>query len=233
MVAAIADRFQSLHPEVRLEVNIVGSVHGLRDLRRGRCDIAMVSRPLKDEEDALFAFPIARDGICLVVHRSNPVETLSSRHIVGIYTGEITRWKEVGGLDRSVTVVSRPPGRPAFELFTHYFKIDETTIKAHSIAGANSEAIGAVVKNPDAIVIVSVGEAERKARENLPIKSLPIDEVEATSQNVRSGDFPISRPLCLVTKEAPTKLERAFINFCLSSQVLDIILKFDFVPYLD
>ena len=87
--------------------------------------------------------------------------------------------------------------------------------------------------DPSAIIWVSVGEAERKARTGVTIKLLTIGGSAASSKNVRSGDYPLSRPLLLVTKEAPTGTVRSFLEFCVSSQVTDLILAFDFVPYLD
>jgi phosphate transport system substrate-binding protein len=90
-----------------------------------------------------------------------------------------------------------------------------------------------VVDDPDAIVYISIGEAEQRAKDGAPIKLLPLDEVAATIHNVRNGSFPISRPLTLVTRGLPTGTVKAFIDFSLSSQVTEIVRQHNFVPYLD
>jgi len=233
MVAEIAKRFTLLHPGVQIDVQAGGSVRGLNDLRKGISDIGMVSRALKEKEDDLLGFPIARDGICLIVNRDNPIETLSDQQIVGIYTGTINNWKNVGGRDSPIVALIRPPQRPSLELFIHYFNIKESDIKAYATVGDNQEAIKAVADNRGAIVPVSVGEAERDSAHGVPIKSLPVDGVAAKIQNVRNGNFPISRSLSLVIREPPAGLTRAFIDFALSAQVTDIARTYDFVPYLD
>ena len=106
-------------------------------------------------------------------------------------------------------------------------------IKAQGRVGPNSERIAAVAADPHAVIWLSVGEAERKARSGVPIKLLAIGGVPASSKSIRSGNYPISRPLTLVTLGTPTGAARAFIEFCASSQVTDLVLAFDFVPYLD
>lgn len=230
MVSAIAERFERLYPAVQIEVQAGGSVRGINDVREGVSDIGMVSRSLGDKEIDLQGFPMARDGVCLVVNKNNPIETLSAKQVAEIYTGSVTNWKEVGGRERPITVFSRREGLPVLELFTHYFKIKHADIKAEVVMGDNPEAVKSVADNPDGIVPISVGLAERNAAAGAPIKLLSLDGVIATSRNVRTGNFPISRTLTLVTKEQPTGLSGAFIDFCLSSQVSDLVRTYDFVP---
>jgi phosphate transport system substrate-binding protein len=153
--------------------------------------------------------------------------------VVDIYTGKIANWKRVGGRDAPVTVLNAREGYGSVDLFTHYFTLKYDAIKARQLVGDNQTRIRAISDNPNAIVYVSVGEAERKAQTGAPIKLLPVGGVAATSSNIRSGNFPISRPLTLVTKSLPTGLAKEFIEFSLSSQVNDLILAQDFVPYQD
>lgn len=233
LVKEIAKRFEVMYPGVSIEVQAGGSGRGIADVRQGRADIGMASRPLKDDEQDLFGFAIARDGVCIILHRDNPVKSLTNRQIVDIYTGMITNWKKVGGRDAPITVLNATAGYSSAELFTHHFNINHSEIKANRIVGDNPTRIKAVSENPNAIVYVSVGEAERKAQGGAPIKLLPVEGVAANSRNVRSGDFPISRPLLLVTSSLPRGLAKAFIEFSLSPQVTELILAHDFVPYAD
>jgi phosphate transport system substrate-binding protein len=233
LVEALGKRFQKLHPEVAIEVATGGSSRGIHDVREGSCNIGMVGRSLKDDERDLLGFPIARDGVCLIVHKDNPVKSLSSEQVVGIYSGKITNWKEVGGNDAAITAINRPEGRAQSELFTQFFKIKSEDFKVAGVAGDNQEGIKTVVENPNAVVYMSIGEADIRVGQGMPIKSLLMDGITATSRNVRSGHFPIQRPLMLVVRTLPSGLMKAFIDFALSPNATEIILECSFVPYLD
>lgn len=233
LIAEIGKRFQSLHPGVQIEVQCGGSGRGISDAREGKADIGMVSRSLTAKEKDLYGFPIARDGISIILHKDNPVKSLSDAQVTGIYTGKITNWKRVGGKNAPITVINPKKGYSSAELFTHYFNIDYEDIKAAVVAGDNPTRIAAVVGNPNAIAYVSSGEAERKAHAGMPIKPLPFKNIMPTNRNIVTGNYPITRPLILVTKEFPSGLVKTFIDFCLSSAVVDIIELYDFVPYED
>ncbi len=111
LILEIGKRFESQNPGVQVDVQNGGSGRGISDIRSGVAAIGMVSRALKPEEQSLNAFTVARDGICIVLNSSNPVKTLNDEQIKGIYTGRITNWKEVGGVDRAITVVNKAEGR--------------------------------------------------------------------------------------------------------------------------
>jgi len=233
LVTAIAERFRVLHPGVEIDVQAGGSGRGLADARAGKADIGMVSRALTDKEGDVFGFPIARDGIAIVIHRDNPVPQLSDAQIRAIYLGRITNWKDVGGRNAAIAVIAAEESRSSSELFSHYFNMKYADIKAQTVLGDNPLRLKAIADNPNGIVYMSVGEAERKARIGAPIKLLSIGGVPATSRNIRSGNYPISRALTLVTKQLPKRLAKEFINFSLSAQVTDVIEKHDFIPYMD
>ena len=233
LVQALGKRFRALHPDVIIEVEMGGSSRGIHDVREGLCNIGMVARPLDDNERELIGFPIARDGVCLVVHKDNPVKSLSSEQVVGIYTGKITNWKEAGGGDALITAVNRVEGQAVTELFIQFFKIKSADFKVARGVGDNEEGIKAVVENPNAIVYMSVGEADIRVGQGVPIKSLLMDGITATSRNIRNGHFPIQRPLMLVMRTLPSGLMKAFIDFALSPSATEIIRECSFVPYLD
>lgn len=233
LMKAVAGRFVALNPGVRIEVQAGGSGRGIADARQGRADIGMASRSLTDAEQDLFGFALARDGVTVIVHRDNPVKTLTNRQMADIYAGRAVNWKKFGGRDAPIVVLAARQGYSSTELFAHFLGIDYPEIKAHQVLGDNPTRIEAVAANPNAIVYVSVGEAERKARGGTPIKPLPVNGVEATSKNIRTGNYPISRPLLLVTRVLPAGVAKKFIEFSLSPQVTDLILAHDFVPYFD
>ena len=233
LLAEVAKRFQALHPRVQIEVQLGGSGRGISDARSGKADIGMVSRVLGETERDLHGMSIARDGVAVIVHKDNPVSALSDRQLLDIYSGKIANWRQVGGRDAPLHVLAGPPEGGSSELFSHYLRLPYEQIKAQGRVAANAERIAAVAADIQAIIWVSVGEAERKARDGVPIKLLAVGGVAGSSRTVRNGNYPISRPLLLVTRGTPTGAARTFIEFCVSSQVTDLVLAFDFVPYLD
>ena len=100
-----------------------GSSRGGADARQGLADIGMVSRAMKEDERDLTAFPVARDGVCPILHHENPVQALTDEQVIAIYTGKITNWKAVGGMDAPITVVKKAEERPTLEVFLHYFTL--------------------------------------------------------------------------------------------------------------
>ncbi len=230
LAAEIGKRFESLHPRVRVDVQTGGSSRGVADARRGLADIGTVSRALKPNEQDLLSFTLAKDGVAIIVHQSNPIKKLSNQQIIAIYQGKIKNWKTVGGNNRPITVINKAEGHSTLELFLKYFGLKNSQIKPHVIIGDNEQGIKTVAGNPNAIGYVSIGSAEYSATHNIPIKLLPMKGVPASIKNVANGTFPLSRPLNLVTKVVPRGLAKEFIDYSLSNKVHDLIQRQYFVP---
>jgi phosphate transport system substrate-binding protein len=226
----IGKRFEKLNKGVRVDVQTGGSSRGVNDARSGLAQIGMVSRALKPDEGDLKAFAIANDGICMILHKSNPVDALTNDQIKAIFTGQIRNWKDVGGKDAAIMVANKAEGRSTLDLFLSFFSLKNSEIKAQVIVGDNLQDIKTVAGNPNAIGYVSIGSAEFEEREGTPLKLLPTDGVAATVANVRDGKFPLSRPLNLVTREEPQGLIKRFIDFAQSKEVHDLIKEQYFVP---
>ena len=233
LVSAIAERFRERRPDVVIDVRPVGSDRGLQALREARADIAMFSRALPEGETDLVGVPIARDGVSLVVHRDNPVKSLSSDQISAIYGGRIGNWRAVGGEDRPIRVLASEQGRSSSELFAKHFGVDFAAVPAANILTDNQQRLQAVAGDRSAIVFMSIGEAERAVAAGQPVRLVAVDGIDASSRSVRKGDFPIARPLTLVTRGLPHGLAREFIEFAMSSSVTGLIRQLDFVPYVD
>lgn len=233
LIAEIGKRFESLYPAVRIDVQSGGSSRGVADARQGLADIGMVSRAMKEDERDLSAFPVARDGVCPILHQENPVQALTDEQVVAIYTGKIANWKAVGGTDAPITVVNKAEGRSTLEVFLHYFKLKNVDVKAQVVIGDNEQGVKTVAGNRHAIGYVSIGTAEYDAAHGVPIKLLPIGGVAASTESVRKGVFPLSRTLHLVTRSAPSGLAKAFIEYTQSKAVHDLIKQQYFVPLAD
>jgi phosphate transport system substrate-binding protein len=230
LAAEIGKRFESLHSNVRVDVQTGGSSRGISDARIGLADIGMASRALKDDEKDLLSFTIALDGISVILNKTNPVKALDKQQIIAIYTAKIVNWKDVGGNDAPITVVNKAEGRSTLELFLHYFGLKNTDVKPQVIIGDNQQGIKTVAGNPDAIGYVSVGTAEYEAGQGAAIKLLPLEGIATSVENVRNRSFPLSRPLNLVTRSEPAGIAKDFIEFARSTQVNDLIEAQYFVP---
>ncbi len=230
LVMEIAQRFEQLHPDVRIDVQTGGTGKGIADVRLKVADIGMASRPLAVDEADLQAHQIAADGVGLIVHSSNTISELTDAQVVSIYTNEINNWQEVGGSDKTIIVVHKAEGRATLEVFLNHFGIDNPSVKGDVIVGENEHAIKTVVGSPGAIGYVSIGTAEADIETGVPIRLLPLNGVDANTANVASGAFKMSRPLNLVTLDSPSPLVSKFIEYCQSEEVHDLVESQYFVP---
>ncbi|MES2319412.1 MAG: phosphate ABC transporter substrate-binding protein [Pseudomonadota bacterium] len=230
LISEIGKRFEKANPGVQVDVQTGGSSRGVNDVRTGMADIGMASRALKPEEQVFKSYTIALDGIGIILHKDNPVRSLTDAQIVAIYTGKITNWKDLGGRDSRITVVNKAEGRSTLELFLAHFALKNSQIAAQVVIGDNQQGIKSVVGNPGAIGYVSIGTAEYESGQGAPIRMLPMNGVAASVSNVANGSFPLSRPLNLVTKDAPLGLAKRFIEFARSEAVNDIVKSQYFVP---
>ena len=120
-----AEKFMDQHPDVNISVRGEGSGVGIAALIDGTCDIAMASRPMKTKELKSargkginpLATVIAKDGIAIIVHPSNPLSEITLAQLKDIYTGKISNWKDVGGKPGKIVVISRDVASGTFEVF--------------------------------------------------------------------------------------------------------------------
>lgn len=230
LITEFAEQYQIKNPNIDFKIQTGGSNQGIEDVRTGANDIGMVSRSLKEDEQTLQVFTIAQDGIALLLHQSNPVSELSPQQIVDLYTGKINNWQQVGGDDMPITVLNKTPNHATLGLFTEYFDLTPAAIQSDQLVGDNEDMLKTVRETPSAIGYVSIGAAEYQIVHGLPLKLLPLEGVPATIENVSSGDFPLARPLNLITQTTPRGLQKDFIDFALSPDVENIIKRQAFVP---
>ena len=236
LVLEMAKRFEKRHAGVRIDVQTGGSARGIADARTGSAQLGLVSRALKADEGDLQAHTVAMDGVCLIVHRSNPVAGLSDAQVRAIYTGQVTQWSAIAGAGAAgtgvagtgaaghrISVVNKAEGRSTLDLFLAYFQLKNSDIRAAVVIGDNAQGIKTVAANPGAIGYVSIGTAAFEASQGTPIRLLPRAGVAATVEQVRQGRFALSRPLNLVTRGEPSPLARSFIQFARSKAVHDLV----------
>ena len=223
LVAEIAKRYERENPGIQIDVQSGGSSRGVADARSGLADIGMVSRDLKASERELVDYPIARDGIAVIVHKSNPIQALSKEQIRNIYLGRITNWKELGGVEMPITVVNKASGRSTLELFAGFMNLEPADIKANIVIGENEQGIKTVANSPGAIGYVSIGTAEYSERAGTALKLISLDGQVPSTQNVADKKYDLSRTLNLVTKGKPSVAVSHFIDYVQSASVKDLV----------
>jgi phosphate transport system substrate-binding protein len=241
---AWAEKYMGKDPDHFIAVTGGGSGTGLSSLISGSCDIAMSSRDIKEKEIALaghkgihpYEIKAALDGLAVVVHPDNPVGRLTMDQLAAIFTGKITNWKELGGKDEKIVLLSREVNSGTHVYFKeHVLRKNDPNSREEFAPSAlmlsSSQAIAdEIAGNPAAIGYYGMGYISKKQK---PL-SIARDEkspYEApTIENVVSGKYPISRPLFLYTNGEPQGLVKQFVEFALSKEGQEIVVATDFVP---
>lgn len=232
-VGPLAEKLAMKYEEnvpVNIEINQIGSSAGITNAISGVSEIGMSSRDLKEEEaNELQEVVIAYDGIVVVTHPSNKVKNLTMEQVKQIFTGEITNWKELGGDDLEIVVVSREDGsgsRDAFQEIVGYSSGE--LIRNAIVASGNGNIKTTVATNKHAIGFISFEYIDDS------ISTVNIDGVEATAQNVLAQKYSLSRPFLFLYKEENlSQSGQQFIDFILSKDGQEIVLAAGAIPILD
>ncbi|MBO1349742.1 MAG: phosphate ABC transporter substrate-binding protein [Hormoscilla sp. GUM202] len=231
LVSALGKRFEQQNPGTRIDVQTGGSSRGLADVLQGLSDIGMVSRTLTAEEAVgMEIFLLGRDGISMIVHADNPLTEITSKQVKAISIGQIKNWQTLNGIDAPITFVHRAEGHSTLKKFLEHFGLKNSEVKADVVIGDNQQGLKTIAGNPNAIGYVSIGAAEYSIQEGVSINLLALDGVEATSEAVANGSFPLLRQLILVTRGKPSGLAKKFIIFAQAEENNDIVLQQKFVP---
>ncbi len=231
---AFAEAFGSSHPDVGITVNKTGSGDGAAALIDGRCQIAMMSRFMKDTEFTKavvnkvlpVAHVIAMDGVCIVLHPSNPIAELTKAQVTQIYKGEIKNWKELGGPDLAIVAISRDTSSGTYESFHELVINKEKMGSAVEYVSSNPQAHARVKSTPGAIGYIGLGFVDAY------IKPIKLDGVMPTRQTIAKGKYPASRPLFLFTNGYPKlgSIVHELCTFHLTEKGQEIIEAKGFIP---
>ena len=221
-----------------------GSGTGLSSLISGSCDIAMSSRNIKDKEISLakekginpYEIKVALDGLAVVVNPNNNVGKLTIEQLAGIFTGKVHNWKELGGNDAKIVILSREVNSGTHVYFKeHVLRRGDPNAKDEFAPSAlmlsSSQAIAdEVAGNPAAVGYYGMGYISAKQKPVMVARDDKSEYETPSLENVINGKYPISRPLFLYTNGEPKERVKKFVDFCLSAEGQDIVLKTDFVP---
>jgi phosphate transport system substrate-binding protein len=229
------EAFMKANPGVQMSLSGGGSGEGIKALIDKTTDIATSSREIKGKEIELAKFkgvnPVAHvvafDAIIPVVHPKNKVSSLTVDQLGQIYQGKITNWKELGGDDLKIVVISRDSSSGTFESWDHFvMKKAKVTPRAQMLA-SNGALVTAVAKNKYAIAYLGIGYL------NKSVKPLQVNGVTASLQTAMSREYPFSRELYMFTDGEPQGNVAKYIAFVKSVNGQKIVAREGFVPLVD
>lgn len=213
---ALSEAFMEKYPDVTVTAEFVGSGAGVKAVTNGTADIGNSSRSLKDEEKAAGVVEnvVAIDGIAVCVDPANEVANLTKEQLTNIYNGTITNWKEVGGADEPIIVIGREAGSGTRGAFEELVDLKDACKYANELDSTGA-VIAKVASTPGAIGYASLDALDDS------VKALSLEGVEATAENIKAGNYFLSRPFVMATKgeiSEQNDLVQAWFDFVLGDE---------------
>ena len=213
---ALSEAFMEEYPEVTVTAEFVGSGAGIEAVTNGTADIGNSSRSLKDEEKAAGVVEnvVAIDGIAVCVDPANEVADLTKEQLTNIYNGTVTNWKEIGGADEPIIVIGREAGSGTRGAFEELVDLKDACKYANELDSTGA-VIAKVASTPGAIGYASLDALDDS------VKALSLEGVEATAENIKAGNYFLSRPFVMATKgeiSEQNDLVQAWFDFALGDE---------------
>ena len=213
---ALSEAFMEEYPDVTVTAEFVGSGAGIEAVTNGTADIGNSSRSLKDEEKAAGVVEnvVAIDGIAVCVDPANEVADLTKEQLTNIYNGTVTNWKEVGGTDEPIIVIGREAGSGTRGAFEELVDLKDACKYANELDSTGA-VIAKVASTPGAIGYASLDALDDS------VKALSLEGVEATAENIKAGNYFLSRPFVMATKgeiSEQNDLVQAWFDFVLGDE---------------
>ncbi len=225
---ALAESFMEKYPGVTVSAEFVGSSAGVEAVLGGTADIGNSSRNLKDAELEVGAVEniVAIDGIAVCVDPANTVTDLSKQQLIDIYTGTVSNWSELGGTDTPIVVVGREAGSGTRGAFEELLEIEDACVYANELDSTGA-VIAKVASTPGAI-----GYASLDAIDNTVIAA-SLEGVAATAENIKAGNYFLSRPFVMATKGAvneQNELVQTWFSYVLSEEGQEVAAAVGLIP---
>jgi phosphate transport system substrate-binding protein len=215
-----AEAYRKDHAQVTVQVQINDSNAGVQAALSGSAEIGMSSRELSgDEAKKLTRIVVARDGLTLVVHPSNPLGDLKPEQVHAIFAGETSRWKDLGGADKGIHVVTREPGSGTRATFEELVMKGKPFAGAAAVQGSQSAVLAAVAADPDAIGYAS------QVAVDATVKALKVGGIESSPATVSSHTYPLTRPFYFLVKGEMSPAVKDFVDYVLSPDGQAIVRK--------
>lgn len=218
---ALSEAFMEKYPDITVTVEYTGSGAGLESLAAGSVDIGNSSRALSESETASGAVQnvVAIDGIAVITDLDNTVTDITSEDLAKVYTGEITNWSELGGLDEAIVVIGREDGSGTRSAFEELLGVEDACNYAQELDSTGA-VLAKVATTPGAIGYVSLDVVDDS------VNAIALDGVEATEENILAGGYLLSRPFVMATMGAISEqndLVKTWFDFIQSEEGQSVI----------
>jgi phosphate transport system substrate-binding protein len=227
-----AEAYMKEHPDTKISISGGGSGNGIKALIDKTTDIANSSRAIKKEEmeqaKAKGADPVefivAYDCIVPVVHPSSPLKNITVDQLKALYKGEIRNWKEIGGPDKPVVIISRDTSSGTYEVWEEKVMKKERVFPGALLQASNGAIVQAVSKNPNAIGYIGLGYMDNS------VKMLSVNGVTGSKETTLNKAFPVSRPLYMYTPVKPAGDIKKFMEYVISDKGQKLVEEEGFIP---
>lgn len=219
-----AERFMQLNPDVVINVQGGGSSAGIQACRSSVCQVGMSSRELKPEEKDLMEFVVARDGLAVIVHPSNPVGNLRLDEVRLVFAGLVRSWRFLGGPDREITVVTREEGSGTRGAFQEMVMQKTRIFNGAITQDSNGTVREIVARDPYSIGFISLGLVDDR------VKTVALEGVKPSEAAILDGSYKLVRPFLFLTKSEPEGLVKRFMDFVLSAEGQALVKEEGLIP---
>ncbi len=232
-----AEEYMKAHPDAVIQVSGGGTGTGIAALINGTTDVCEASRDMKEQEYKQarargvepFKVAVALDGIAVFLHEANPLRELTLDQLKGIYTGEITNWKQVGGESHAIILYGRENNSGTYAYFKEHVLQNEDYVENTQTLPGTAAVVNAVGK--DKYGIGYGGIAWGKGVKYMGVKKdAASPAVEPSLETVTNGTYPISRELYWFFNGQPTGQLRELLNWVLSPEGQQVAEKVDYIP---
>jgi phosphate transport system substrate-binding protein len=228
----VAEVFLHAHPDSRMSVSGTGTGEGIKSLIDGTIDIAGASRDILPAElrlaeargERLVRHLAARDLLAVIVHPTNPVDSLSLDQLTGIYLGRYRNWEELGGQDRAIVAVNRDSSSGTFEMWLEVVLKGERFRRDAQVQPSGGGVAYAVGGNRSAVGYVGLGFLNHR------VKAVSVEGVEPALDHASDGRYPLSRELYFFTRDPVPVEARRFLDYLATDEGRAVIRKEGFLP---
>jgi phosphate transport system substrate-binding protein len=220
----LAEEYMIIHPKSHIYVQGGGSTAGIEAAITRTANIGMSSRNLSGEELKLYSVTVAKDAIAIIVHPTNRIGNLPLDQIREVFSGKIMNWKELGGPNKPIDIVTREEGSGTRESFQKFVMGKEDISLGALVQDSNGAVRQVIANDASAIGYISLGLV------NDQVKAVSISGVEPSLANVNNGKYTLVRPFLFVFNGEPVGEAKSFLDFVLSSSAQKLLLKEGLVP---
>jgi phosphate transport system substrate-binding protein len=219
MVERLTNAFEKKYFGAVVEIRWDPSFQPSHMVKTGEADVAVAGHT----DPELLVTPIAWDGIAVLVDFTNPVREITSLQLSAMFSGAVTRWSDVGGIDTRIELINGPSNQPIRGTFETVLEIVGKSPSTAHVSRSDQRAISRVAGNGSAVTYVSLGVALDAVTYGVGVALLSVDQVEPAKQTVSDGRYRVRRPVLLLRKNEANSTAASFVDFAVSNEAKDII----------